>query len=209
MNKPILIRKILLYRRFYGKYVRRILSPSYIMHWFFASVLCGIVIFIAVFATDTEAILFKRAQMPLIELYDFDIYNANDTIVSSHAKGLKALRYADYEISYETILSLIQDTTRNNSATEYIYGQEVRRVQNTYFFDIVGIYAKDNGETFWSARASYDITTKIFSGSGRFWIASIEGSAEGKNIIYNQKLQTMNAQDVRAHIDLSASKGKK
>lgn len=167
-----------------------------------------------IFATDTEAILSKRAQMPLMELYDFDIYNATDSLISSRVQGQKALRFAEYEISYETILSIIQESKDTKSKAkpliEYIYGEEIRRVNDMYFFDKGGVYAKESGESFWSKRARYDMPNGIFYGNGDFWATSIEGSSEGQNLTYNQRLQTMKAEAVKARIDLqnTNTKGK-
>ncbi len=159
-----------------------------------------------IFAIDTEAILSKRAQMPLMELYDFDIYNATDSLISSRVQGQKALRFAEYEISYETILSIIQESKDTKSKAkplvEYIYGEEIRRVNDMYFFDKGGVYAKESGESFWSKRARYDMPNGVFYGNGDFLATSIEGSSEGQNLTYNQRLQTMKAEAVKARIDL-------
>lgn len=185
-------------------------NVAYSMHWFFALTLAGIFAFIIIFARDTQAILLKQSQMPLVELYDFSIYQATNTGVETHIKGTKALRYAEYEQSFETILRKIQPSLPNAPRiTEYIYGQEITRTGNIYTFNKGGVYAKNSGEVFYSKRAKYDAKNEIFTGIGAFWASSVEGSMEGQNIIYNQKLQTTTASSVTARIDLQAQKDKK
>lgn len=180
---------------------------AYGMHWFFALTLTGILAFIVTFARDTQAILLKQSQIPLVELYDFSIYQATNTGVETHIKGTKALRYAEYEQSFETILHKIQPHIPNAPRIiEYVYGQEITRTDNIYTFNKGGVYAKNSGEVFYSKRAKYDAKNEVFTGSGAFWASSVEGSMEGQNIIYNQKLQTTTASSVTAKIDLQARK---
>lgn len=185
-------------------------NADYSVHWFFAFIFAGVCLFIITFAKDTQAILLKQAQMPLVELYDFFIYQTTDTGVQVHIQGTKALRYAEYEQSFETLLRKISPKLRNTPRiVEYLYGQEIVRTNDIYTFNKGGVYAKNSGEVFYSKRAKYDLSSEIFTGIGAFWASSVEGSIEGQNIIYNQKLQTTTASNITATIDLQAHKDSK
>lgn len=194
--------------------VRPYFHFAYSVHWFFISTLLGIVLSIVIFATDTQAILLKRSQMPLAELYDFDIYQASDEAVLFHIRGEKALRFSEYEKTYETILRRVapgQNVGKKRQklespVIEYIYGPEIVRRNDIYHFDKGGVYAKNSGEVFYSKQARYDAVNGVFTGVGRFWASSIMGSMEGENLIYRQAQQTSNAQNITATIQLEERK---
>ena len=175
-------------------------SSSFLIHWFFWGLLIAMFVFIKISATNTQEILRQRAQMPIIELYDYHIYDANKDYTKASLQGQKALRFAEYEISHETIVTTKSD--KNAKSIAYIYGEEVRRVGDEYIFDKGGVYAKDSGESFWSKRGIYDLKKGIFRGIGEFWAVSLSGDFEGENIIYKQNEGTMAAEHIKAKIYL-------
>lgn len=181
-------------------------SPSFLVHWFFWVLLVAMLVFIKISAKDTQEILKKREQMPIIELEDYQIYDADKDYIKSSLQGQRALRFAEYEVGYETIVSNKSD--KKAQSISYIYGEEVRRVDNEYAFNKGGVYAKDSGESFWSERGIYDMKNGIFRGVGRFWAVSLSGDLEGENILYKQKEGTMSAQNVQAKIYLDTNNKK-
>lgn len=196
--------------------VRLSMSLAYSIHWFFAATLLGIVVSIVIFATDTRAILLKQAQMPLAELYDFNIYQASDDEVLFHIQGKKALRFSEYEKSYETILQRVMPQERPQNSKnispriiEYIYGQEIVRQDDIYHFNKGGVYAKNSGEVFYTKQGHYDAVNGVFTGVGRFWASSVMGNMEGENLIYRQAEQTSDAQRITAKIQLEERKRQK
>lgn len=195
---------------------RLYMNMAYSVHWFFVATLLGIVCAIVIFATDTRAILLKQAQMPLAELYDFSIYQASDDEVVFHIQGKKALRFSEYEKSYETILQRItpQEKPKNSKnpsprIIEYIYGQEIVRQDDIYYFNKGGVYAKNSGEAFYTKQGHYDAINGVFTGVGRFWASSVMGNMEGENLIYRQAQQTSDAQNITAKIQLEERKRQK
>ena len=174
---------------------------SYLLHWFFWVLLISMLVFIKIQAKDTEEILRQIEQMPMIELYDFSIYDLNNDYIKANLQGQKALRFAEYEVGYESIMSIKSD--KKSKDIEYIYGEELRREKDEYIFNKGGVYAKQSGESFWSEKGIYDIKKGIFKGNGEFWAVSLEGSSTGENILYKQKEGIMQAQNVKAKIYLA------
>ncbi len=175
-----------------------------LMYWFFFFILGMIVVFLLVFMRDTKAILLKQAKMPLMELYGFDIYQADEMGIQTNAKGVKALRYAEYEVAFDMILSKLN--FEKKPYVEYMYGKKVVKKDTIYDFQKGGVYARDDGTSFWSKSGIYDAEKSIFSGQGMFWMSNLDGEVFGVDITYNQKQQTMHAYNIKANIALKDQK---
>ena len=186
-----------------------ICSLSYALHWFFGVLLVLIVLFLVAFTKDTQAILLQQSQMPLMEFHNFNIYEVNTSFVQTNVKGKKALRYQEYEVAYDMVMSKISDKKTNDKKQpfiEYMYGEEITKVGDVYSFHKGGVYARDDGQSFWSEKGIYNTQDSIFRGSGKFWLMNLSGEMNGLNIIYNQNLQTMQAESIQAKINLASAK---
>lgn len=160
--------------------------------------------FIVIFAQDTNEILKKRSSLPLMEIDNFSIYEADTNLVTQHLNGIKALRYETYDVIYDSMISKIAQ----NNLIEHIYGEEITHNKNRYYFKKDGIYTRSDGLTFLS-KGVFDSKLDVFLGEDKFYLYNQNGSELfGSNVIYNQGLKTINASNIKGVFTLE-SKDKK
>ncbi|PAF41989.1 hypothetical protein [Helicobacter sp. 11S03491-1] len=141
-----------------------------------------------------------------IELEDFNMYQVNAKSVDMKIEGAKALQFKDYEVLYGFLAS--RYNTQSKESYEYISGEEVVKKGDIYHFPKGATYIKSDGGSFWSQSGTYDYRKEIFKGNGSFILSTLEGNFEGKNIIYNKKIQNITATDIISKILLDTNEKK-
>ncbi|MEA3522489.1 MAG: LPS export ABC transporter periplasmic protein LptC [Campylobacterota bacterium] len=163
----------------------------------FFIIVIALLLSVFIFFKPLEVNLPDHKEIAQLELKNFEIYEVNQEGVKSILEGERGERY---ENRYEVIDATFKDASKEK--IEVMHADYGRYQNDKIYLKENVIYAQDNGITFQSDEAMYDINASLITTQRTFIMTSKENYFKGQKLKFNTKENIMFANTVSGSYNL-------
>ncbi|MDD5156950.1 LPS export ABC transporter periplasmic protein LptC [Sulfurimonas sp.] len=160
-------------------------------------------ILLAIFAMFKPIYIKQRefVDVPVFDISNFLMYELNVNGLKTFIKGDKATKYADRDT--------VENIDYTDNSKKYMINIKAKNgiyKDKVVYLDGDVVFFREDGLTFETQKAVYDKITTIARADGDYLIHRAKNSVVGRELKYNNQLNSVSAKDISAIFQLKESK---